>query len=123
MTMTEGVEYKIQSYEDFWPIYLREHLDDTCRNLHYVGTSWAILCLTMLAITFNGLWFVAGLIGAYGMAWFGHFKFEKNQPATFKYPLWSLISDWRMFGRFITGKLNDDLERVRNLPALKDIKS
>ena len=115
--------YDIRSYEDFWPIYLREHMNKTCRVLHYIGSSWAILCMLMLVITLNWIWFVAGFVGAYGMAWIGHYGFEKNRPATFQYPLWSFASDWRMFARFLSGKLTADLQQVRDLPTLKDLET
>ena len=121
--MSEGTQTRtrIQSYDEFWPVYLREHLNPISRALHYIGSSWAIVCLILLFMTGNLVWLLAGFVGAYGLAWIGHFGFEKNRPATFQYPLWSFVSDWRMFGRFLSGRLASDLDQVRDLPALKDL--
>ena len=121
MPTTPNDAYEIRSYDDFWPIYLREHLNPICRTLHYIGSSLAIICLSAFAVTFNVMWLLVGVVGAYGFAWIGHFAFEKNRPATFQYPVWSFVSDWRMFGRFLAGKLSADLDQVRDLPALKDL--
>ena len=114
-------DYEISTYEDFWPIYLREHLNDTCRTLHYIGSFLALSCLIMLFMTRNIVWLLIGLTLGYGCAWIGHYMFEHNKPATFKYPLWSFISDWKMVGLWLKGDLDDHLERVRNLPSLDDI--
>ena len=65
----------IKSFEDFWPYYLREHLDSTCRIFHYVGSLWGLVCLLNVFSTGNLMWFVYGVIGGYGMAWIGHFGF------------------------------------------------
>jgi hypothetical protein len=99
----QSAEYK--SFQEFYPFYLSEHSDRTCRRLHFVGSS---LVLTMLAyILLTGSWALVitlPLIG-YGFAWVGHFMFEKNRPATFKYPLYSLMGDWVMFKDILTGKI------------------
>ncbi len=93
------------SFQEFYPFYLAEHSDRTCRRLHFVGSA---LVLTMLAyILLSGKWallITLPLIG-YGFAWVGHFVFEKNRPATFKYPLYSLMGDWVMFKDMLTGKI------------------
>lgn len=102
----------ITTYSEFWPFYLREHSNRTCRVLHYIGSSLAILNLAALFTTGSGWYFLSGLISAYACAWIGHFVFEKNRPATFKYPLWSFVSDWRMVGLAFIGRLGPEMERA-----------
>ena len=97
----------IESYADFWPYYLREHSKPETRAIHYAGTGVAIASLTALIVTGNG-WFALGaVIGGYAFAWIGHFFIEKNRPATFTYPLWSLMA-WT----WLTGKLGPELDRA-----------
>ena len=103
----------IQStYAEFWPFYLREHSRAATRWLHFVGTSLG-LCSAASAAVLGRASLVLGFpVIAYGMAWAGHFGIEKNRPATFKYPLWSLISDFRMLGLMAVGQLGPHLERA-----------
>lgn len=103
---------KIRSYADFWPYYLQEHARPQTRALHYVGTALATTAFAALVLTGNA-WFIApALLGGYGFAWFAHFFVEKNRPATFTYPLWSLTSDFRMAWAWLTGSLTAELERA-----------
>ena len=99
------VAKKYDSFAAFYPFYLSEHSDPTCRRLHFVGSSLALTCLALLVLTRNPLWLIAGLVCGYGFAWIGHFAFEKNQPASFKQPLYSFMGDWKMFGQMLTGKI------------------
>ncbi len=93
------------TFSAFYPFYLHEHRDKTNRTLHFIGTSLVILTLVALLLTGNlKLFFVAPLFG-YGFAWVGHYVFEKNRPATFKYPLFSLAGDFRMFYELLTGQV------------------
>lgn len=102
----------IESYADFWPYYLREHSKPETRAIHYAGTGVAIASLIALVVTGNA-WFALGaVVGGYAFAWIGHFFIEKNRPATFTYPLWSLISDFRMAWRWATGRLEPELVRA-----------
>ena len=96
---------KYASFAEFYPFYLFEHSDRTCRRLHFAGSALALLCLLALIITRNPWWLLAALVCGYGFAWIGHFVFEKNQPASFKQPLYSLMGDWKMFWQIVTGKI------------------
>ena len=104
---------RFQTYAEFWPYYLGEHQSPVCRALHYVGSANGLYCLAMLIWTLNPWFLLAGLVGGYGMAWIGHFFIEKNRLATFTYPLWSFISDYRMFFAFLVGRLGGELERFK----------
>ncbi|RMG94190.1 MAG: DUF962 domain-containing protein [Deltaproteobacteria bacterium] len=96
---------RYRSFRDFYPFYLSEHANPTCRRLHFVG-SWGVLAVVTAAIVLGrpSLLLLAPVVG-YGFAWVGHFFFEKNRPATFEYPLYSLMGDWVMFKDILTGKL------------------
>ena len=98
-------ERKYASFAEFYPFYLGEHSDRTSRRLHFIGSSLAIVFFGMFIASFNPLWLVAMLIAGYGFAWTGHYFFEHNRPATFKYPLYSLAGDWRMYWELLTGKI------------------
>tara|TARA_B100001971_G_C18268024_1_gene596406 strand:- start:88474 stop:88821 length:348 start_codon:yes stop_codon:yes gene_type:complete len=96
-------EYK--TLKEFYPFYLTEHVNRTNRILHVIGTTLVILFLAYLILTQQfKLLIIAPLIG-YGFAWVGHFIFEKNRPATFKYPLYSFLSDFIMWFQVITGQI------------------
>ncbi|WP_111496433.1 MULTISPECIES: Mpo1-like protein [Marinobacter] len=92
-------------FADFYPFYLEEHSDPTCRRLHYLG-SVLVIAVLLYAIT-TGQWLYLLLVPVlgYGFAWVGHFVFEKNRPATFKHPLYSLMGDWVMLKDMLTGRI------------------
>ena len=94
-----------QTFQAFYPYYLAEHSHPICRRLHFIG-SWLVL-LAIFYIVLTGTWRLIWLLPVlgYGFAWAGHFFFEKNKPATFTYPLYSLIGDWVMFKDILTGKI------------------
>jgi hypothetical protein len=96
---------KHDSFAEFYPFYLSEHSDRTCRRLHFAGSSLALLCVIAAVVTRNPWWLAAALVCGYGFAWIGHFAFEKNQPASFKQPLYSLMGDWKMWWQTVTGKI------------------
>ncbi len=96
---------KYQKFHQFYPFYLSQHKNVTCRRLHFTG-SLSVLALTSYVIlTASYLWLCLLPVLGYGFAWFGHFIFEKNKPATFTYPLYSFIADWLMFKDMLTGKI------------------
>ncbi len=105
-------EARYESFQAFWPFYLREHSDPTNRSLHFVGTT-GVIGVGAIAVTTSQpvLWALAPVFG-YGFAWAGHFVVQRNRPATFKYPLWSLMADFRMYGLMLTGRLKPHLERA-----------
>lgn len=95
---------RIKKYSEFYAFYLTEHSNKTSRILHFIGTMLFFLMLGYILLTdrFYLFWFLP-VIG-YGFAWVGHFFFEKNKPATFQYPFWSLISDFKLFFELLVGK-------------------
>ncbi|ESE40823.1 DUF962 domain-containing protein [Shewanella decolorationis] len=94
-----------RSFAEFYPFYLSQHQDLTCRRLHFIGSILVLLLIVMAVVTSHwGLLLLTPVVG-YGFAWVGHFIFERNRPATFQYPLYSLMGDWVMFAQILTGKL------------------
>ena len=93
-------------FRDFYPYYLSEHADRTCRRLHFVGSCGVLILAATALITLNPWWLLAALFCGYGFAWVGHFFFEKNRPATFKYPFYSFAGDWVMFKDMLRGKIS-----------------
>jgi hypothetical protein len=106
----------IKDFQEFWPYYVREHSKIGCRLLHFIGSSAGLICLFAASLTRNLLFILLGLIIGYGFAWIGHFFIEHNKPATFKYPLWSLIADWKMWSLMITGRMSAEVERTSRQP-------
>lgn len=98
--MTEPNRYA--RFRDFYPYYLSEHANAVSRRLHVVGTSLALGLLLTAAVTGNPWWLLVALLQGYAFAWVGHFFFEHNKPATFRYPLYSLAGDWRMWWEVVT---------------------
>lgn len=96
---------KPRSFSDFYPFYLSQHSDRTCRRLHFVGTSLGLLAVLHAFSTLNFWWLLAGVAAGYAFAWVGHFFFEKNRPATFTHPLYSFMGDWVMWKDMLTGRI------------------
>ncbi len=103
---------KYQHFREFYPYYLTEHSKASTRTLHYIGTTlFFVLLITGLI---RGKWYYFALLPVmgYGFAWAGHFFAEKNKPATFTYPLWSLAADFKMYFDWLGGSLNRKLENA-----------
>lgn len=96
---------EFKSFGDFYPYYLREHSNLMCRKLHFVGTCGVVALLLLFFFTGNLMTLALLPVVGYGFAWIGHFLFEKNRPATFKHPFYSLLGDFRMFWDILTGKI------------------
>jgi hypothetical protein len=94
-----------RTLSEFYPFYLSEHTNRTSRRLHFLGTTIALVLLVTVFIT--QLWWLVALafVQGYAFAWVGHFCFEHNIPATFKYPWSSFLCDWRLWWDMLTGKI------------------
>ena len=105
---------KYQSLSEFYPFYLTEHANTTSRRLHFIGTSlfFAVIIYALIQQNYY-LLFLCPVVG-YGFAWVGHFFFERNKPATFTYPAYSLASDFIMYWHFITGQLPKKMQEAQN---------
>ena len=103
MATTESRQFG--SFAEFYPFYLGEHQDRTCRRLHFVGSTVALVCLILLVFTGNLWWLLGAAVSGYAFAWVGHFGFEKNRPATFRHPFYSLMGDWVMYRDIWVGKI------------------
>lgn len=99
-----ATEREYQSLKEFYPYYVSEHQNTTCRVLHFIGTGLVILSFITFWFTFNWIFLALIPVLGYGFAWVGHFFFEQNKPATFQYPGYSLASDFILFWHIITGK-------------------
>lgn len=94
------------TFADFYPYYLREHQNRTNRRLHFVGTSLVIVLAAWILASGAWPWLPALPVAGYGFAWAGHFYFERNRPATFTHPFYSLIGDFRMYVDMWTGRIS-----------------
>jgi len=103
---------RIASFADFWLYYLREHRQPATRALHYIGTSLVVALAIYALLTGKWLLLLAIPVAGYFFAWVGHFGIEKNRPATFTYPLWSLGADFKMWWMWLTGRLGPELQRA-----------
>jgi hypothetical protein len=94
-----------RTFGEFYPFYLGEHANRTCRRLHFAGTSIAVALLIAAVVTQR--WWLIGVafVQGYAFAWAGHFFFERNKPATFKYPVFSLMGDWRLWWEILKGRV------------------
>jgi hypothetical protein len=104
----------LTSFAEFWPFYVAQHLNPVNRALHFLGTSLALAFLAAAA-TLSPWWSLAAPAAGYGPAWVGHFFFERNRPATFRYPLWSLLGDLRMYALLWRDRMEPELARATAL--------
>lgn len=103
--MSAQTTERFRSFAEFYPYYLAEHSNPVCRRLHYVGSLLVLALLGYAIVTRQWLLLLAVPVVGYGFAWIGHFVFEKNRPATFQYPLYSLMGDWVMLKDAFTGRI------------------
>jgi len=103
---------RFQSFEEFWPYYLAEHSRPETRAIHAIGTTAGVACAAALIAKRKWKLLPLAFVPAYGAAWLAHFLVEKNKPATFDYPLWSLMGDYKMIGMMLAGTLDEELERL-----------
>ena len=99
-----------RSFKEFWPFYVCEHRRKLTRAFHFIGTLIVIM-LVILSFRFSVYLLLAVPVAGYGFAWYSHFFIEKNRPATFTYPVWSLIADFRMFALMVVGKMDREVSR------------
>lgn len=107
-----GDEQRFESFEDFWPYYVKEHSQPLTRAVHVAGTLTALACLTGALVTRRRSLAAAAPLVGYGAAWASHFLIEKNRPATFKHPLWSLRGDLRMLRLTLLGRMEEEVARA-----------
>ena len=110
--MENDNEKRIENYEKFWDFYVAEHRHPMTRYLHFVGTTLSLVFTVWIIRSGSWLYFPLTLVIGYAFAWFAHFYVEHNKPATFKYPFWSFISDYKMVLYMLIGKMNGEVERV-----------
>jgi len=94
-----------RSFAEFYPFYLGEHANRSCRRMHFVGSTLVLAVIALALSTGRAGWLWLAPLCGYGFAWIGHFVFEKNRPATFRHPLYSLLGDWVMYGQMWRGKI------------------
>ena len=102
--MAAIAERKYDSFADFYPDYLSQHSNRVTRELHFAGSTLALICLGALLLTGNLWWLAGALVSGYGLAWIGHYVYEKNRPATFRHPVYSFMGDCVMYWQMLTGQ-------------------
>lgn len=101
--MNATADYK--TLAEFYPYYLQEHSNRTCRRLHFIGSTLGIVLAVSAVLTASWWLLAVALVQGYAWAWVGHFFFEHNKPATFKWPWLSFKGDWKMWWQMLTGKI------------------
>ncbi|HEY9506556.1 MAG TPA: DUF962 domain-containing protein [Gemmatimonadales bacterium] len=99
------MDAEYRSFREFYPAYLAEHKEHSTRRLHFVGTLIVIVALAVALLKRDARWLLLAPLFGYGLAWIGHFVFERNRPATFRHPLYSLAGDFVMFKDILLGRL------------------
>jgi hypothetical protein len=103
---------RITNYTDFWDFYVQEHSQPLTRVLHFIGTSLGIILLVWFIARGTWYYFPLCFISGYAFAWVSHFFVERNKPASWKYPGWSFISDYKMMWYMMTGRMGREIDRV-----------
>jgi hypothetical protein len=104
-TTEAPVMSRYTSFREFYPFYLSEHANRNCRRMHFVGSSLVLLVIVVALAARDARWLWLAPLFGYGFAWIGHFAFEKNRPATFRHPLYSLAGDWVMYADILRGRV------------------
>ena len=102
-----------QNYSEFWDFYVSEHQLPLTRLLHFTGTSLGIVLALFFIVRGQWYFFPVFLVVGYGFAWFAHFVIEKNRPASFRFPFWSFISDFKMMWYMVSGRMSGEVARVQ----------
>ena len=110
-------QLQIKDYHLFYRFYLTEHRNIMSRRLHVAGSSIGLYFFSKAILKRKPRYFIYGLVSGYACAWVGHFVFEKNKPASFKQPLYSFISDWRMFSDVLRGNLSLQDRALDKIPS------
>jgi hypothetical protein len=110
-----------QSFAEFWPYYMAAHQDRRNRAVHYLGSTGGLVALVGAFATGNWWLILAGVLFGYACAWFGHFRFEHNKPATWVKPWWSFLGDWRMFWMKLTAREDEAVALGRDLPDIVEM--
>ena len=105
------MERRLGSFEEFWPFYVAQHSRPATRRLHFAGTTMVLAALA-LGLAVSPWWILAAPVLGYGPAWVGHFFVERNRPATFTYPLWSVRGDFRMYRLMLLGRMGPEVQRA-----------
>jgi hypothetical protein len=108
----------ISDYAAFWPFYLSQHSKPATRAWHIAGTAAATVLLAGAVWALDGRLLLAAIVAGYGPAWISHALLERNRPATFRYPFWSLVSDFRMAAAWLSGGLEQELQKAGVGPRL-----
>jgi len=95
----------MSTFRSFAEFYLGEHANRRCRRMHFIGSTLVLAALALALVTGQWRWLWLMPVAGYGFAWLGHYVFEKNRPATFKHPLYSLAGDWVMYAQMLRGKI------------------
>lgn len=104
--------HEFKSFDEFWRHYVNEHSRPGTRLLHTAGTVASAALIVLFVTRGRWLWLPVALVPGYGLSWIGHYFVERNTPATFGHPLWSLYSDFKMVALVLTGRMNKELARV-----------
>lgn len=99
------MEKSYKTFASFYPFYLSQHRNRTCRRLHFIGSTIVLALIIAAIVKLAPIYLLFTPLAGYGFAWLGHFVFEKNKPATFTYPVYSLIGDWVMYKDMLTGRI------------------
>lgn len=105
-------ENNFNSFDQFWPHYVKEHSQPATRTLHALGTTVGMACALAFIASRKWKYLPLALVPGYGAAWLSHFLIEQNRPATFDHPLWSLRGDYKMLGLMLSGKMDAEVEKV-----------